>query len=206
MIPIAVCDVAKTSYVALATTGAADFQKYRKIALTFNRIIAILNCGQGIGGGQEVSMLERLTFHPQDDRSDEPNERLRWRSQIKEVTMPTTEVVFFADEDGAAPLLTWLDQQGKKVQDKCLVKIERLEELGLELRRPEADYLRDDIYELRVRYRTVNYRMLYFFTQGIAVISHGLVKEGAVPERDICLALSNKAMFEHHPEAHTYKE
>jgi hypothetical protein len=81
--------------------------KNRKIALTFNRIIAILNWGHGSGGG----------------------------GQIKEVTMPTTEVVFFADEDGTAPLLTWLDQQEKRVQDKCLVKIERLEELGHELRR-----------------------------------------------------------------------
>jgi phage-related protein len=120
--------------------------------------------------------------------------------------MPTTEVVFFAEEDGTAPLLTWLDQQERKVQDKCLVKIERLVELGYELRRPEADYLRDDIYELRVRHRTVNYRMLYFFTQGIAVISHGLTKEDAVPDRDICLAISNKAKFERDPEAHTYKE
>jgi hypothetical protein len=28
----------------------------------------------------------------------------------------------------------------------------------------------------------------------------------AVPDRDICLAISNKAKFEHDPEAHTYKE
>jgi phage-related protein len=127
-------------------------------------------------------------------------------SHIKEVTMPRTEVVFFADDDGTSPLLLWLDQQERKVQDKCLVKIERLEELGHELRRPEADYLRDDIYELRVRHRSVNYRMLYFFTEGIAVISHGLTKEDAVPDRDISLAVSNKAKFEHDPEAHTYKE
>ena len=120
--------------------------------------------------------------------------------------MPRTEVVFFADEDGTAPLLAWLDQQERKIQDKCLVQIERLEELGHELRRPEADYLRDDIYELRVRHRSVNYRMLYFFTEGIAVISHGLTKEDAVPDRDISLAMSNKAKFEHDPEAHTYRE
>ncbi|MHC4177493.1 MAG: type II toxin-antitoxin system RelE/ParE family toxin [Planctomycetota bacterium] len=77
--------------------------------------------------------------------------------------MPETTVVFFAEDDGSAPLLTWLDQQETKVQDKCLVKVERLAELGHELRRPEADFLRDGIYELRVRYRRVNYRMLYFF-------------------------------------------
>jgi hypothetical protein len=71
--------------------------------------------------------------------------------------MPRTEVVFFAADDGTAPLVEWLDKQDRKVQDKCLVKIERLQELGYELRRPEADYLRDGIYELRVRHRSVNY-------------------------------------------------
>jgi hypothetical protein len=39
-----------------------------------------------------------------------------------------------------------------------------------ELRRPEADYLQDGIYELRVGFQHVNYRMLYFFYKNIAVV------------------------------------
>ncbi len=120
--------------------------------------------------------------------------------------MPKTEVVYFAEDDGTAPVLDWLDRQETKVQDKCLVRIERLGELGHELRRPEADYLRDGIYELRVRYRSVNYRMLYFFGEGTAVVSHGLTKEDVVPDRDIALAVRRKAKFENDPEEHTYKE
>lgn len=120
--------------------------------------------------------------------------------------MPRTEVVFFSENDGTAPLLNWLDKQDRKVQDKCLVKIERLEEMGHELRRPEADYLRDGIYELRVRHRSVNYRMLYFFSKGTAVIAHGLTKEDIVPDRDIDLAMLRKATFESNPGRHTYKE
>ncbi|MCG3196566.1 MAG: hypothetical protein GHCLOJNM_01042 [bacterium] len=54
--------------------------------------------------------------------------------------MPRTRVVFFAQK-GKAPLLEWLDEQSEKVQDKCLVRIERLAELGYELRSPEADFL-----------------------------------------------------------------
>jgi len=68
------------------------------------------------------------------------------------------------DDDGAAPLLDWLDVLPQKVQDKCIVRIERLSEQGHELRRPEADYLRDSIHELRIRHLRVNYRILYFFT------------------------------------------
>ena len=120
--------------------------------------------------------------------------------------MPQTEVVFFAEDDGTAPVLNWLDEQEQKVQDKCLVKIERLGLLGHELRRPEADYLRDGIYELRVRYRSVNYRMLYFFSEGTAVIFNGLTKEDVVPDRHIDLAVSRKAKFGNNPDKHTFKE
>lgn len=120
--------------------------------------------------------------------------------------MPETTVVFFAEDDGSAPLLTWLDQQQTKVQDKCLVKIERLAELGHELRRPEADLLRDGVYELRVRRGRVNYRMLYFFHERTAVISHGLTKEDTVPNKEIDLAIARKAQFAQDPQKHTYEE
>jgi len=120
--------------------------------------------------------------------------------------MPETRVVLYADEDGSAPLLVWLDQQPKKVQDKCLVRIERLASMGYELRRPEADFLRDGVYELRVRHGRVNYRILYFFHQTAAVVAHGLTKEDKVPDPDIELALSRKRKYELDPERHTYRE
>jgi len=78
--------------------------------------------------------------------------------------MPQTELLLYQEEDGAVPLLEWLDGLTQKARDKCLVKLERLAELGHELRRPEVDFLRDGIYELRVGLNHVNYRMLYFFT------------------------------------------
>jgi len=120
--------------------------------------------------------------------------------------MPETAVVFYAEDDGSSPILTWLDRQQSKVQDKCLVKTERLAELGHELRRPEADFLRDGIYELRVRHRRVHYRMLYFFHEKTAVISHGLTKEDVVPNADIDLAIVRKGQFAQNPQKHTYKE
>jgi len=65
---------------------------------------------------------------------------------------------------------------------KCQAAISRLALLGHELRRPEADLLRDGIYELRARLGSVNYRLLYFFHgQTVSVIAHGLTKEAAVP-------------------------
>jgi len=120
--------------------------------------------------------------------------------------MPETTVVLYAEDDGSAPLLNWLDRQQSKVQDKCLVKIERLAELGYELRRPDADSLRDGVYELRVRHGRVNYRMLYFFHERMAVISHGLTKERVVPDTDIDLAITRKSRFAQDPQKHTYEE
>ena len=60
--------------------------------------------------------------------------------------MPTIPVVFYRESDGTAPVLEWLEALPAKAQDKCRVKIERLCELGHELRRPEADLLRDGIH------------------------------------------------------------
>ncbi len=120
--------------------------------------------------------------------------------------MATTELVFYQEEDGIVPLVEWFNDLPAKVIQKCQAKLERLEELGHELRRPEADTLRDQIYELRASYQGVHYRMLYFFHGRLAVVvSHGLMKERAVPLRDIDLAVKRKARFESKPDRHTFK-
>jgi phage-related protein len=121
--------------------------------------------------------------------------------------VPRTRVVFYKDQEGHVPVLEWLDGLPAKIQDKCVVKIERLRELGHELRRPEADLLRNGIYELRVGHGGLNYRMLYFFHGRIAaVLAHGLMKEREIPEKDIQRALERKPLFEQAPGAHTYLE
>lgn len=121
--------------------------------------------------------------------------------------MPRTLVVFYQDRDGNVPVLEWLDTLPPKIQDKCVVKIERLRELGHELRRPEADLLKQGIYELRIGREGMNYRILYFFHGRVAaVLAHGLVKEQEVPAKDIEKALERKRQFEQDPATHTYRE
>ena len=92
------------------------------------------------------------------------------------------------------------------MQDKCVVRIERLGERGHELRRPEADSLRDGIHELRTSLRRIQYRMLYFYHGKQAVISHGTIKEKEVPPGEIELAIDRKRRFEEDPGKHTYGE
>ena len=101
----------------------------------------------------------------------------------------------------------------------CLVRIERLQELGHELRRPEADLLRDRIYELagniavkstrevRASLQGVHYRLLYFFHGNtVAVLTSGIVKEDRVPPVEIERAIERRNRFELNPTKHTHEE
>ena len=103
--------------------------------------------------------------------------------------------------------MEWFEDLPVAAQDRCRVKIERLREMGYELRRPEADYLRDGIYELRIKHQRVNYRILYFFHKNMAaVLTSGLQKERQVPAKTIDDAIECKRRFERDPKAHTHAE
>ena len=118
--------------------------------------------------------------------------------------MPEVEVVFYK-EGKRCPILEWLEGLPKKAYAKAYVRIERLAEVGHELRRPEAEYLGDDIYELRWRFQSVNYRILYFFHgTRLVVLAHSLTKERRIQQKDIQLAAERKAAFDADPEAHIY--
>lgn len=130
--------------------------------------------------------------------------------------MPHTAVVFYQDDDEDQTVLIhqWMKKLPAKVQDKCQAYLGQLEDFGHELRRPVADYLRDGIHELRPSYKGVHYRMLYFFPKRkrssvegpkAVVVSHGFVKEGAVPDAEIDRAVARKRAFEVNPERHTFR-
>ena len=122
--------------------------------------------------------------------------------------MPQTRLLFFQDTDGVAPVLEWLKDLragNPKAYAKCVVRIRRLVELGHELRRPEADFLRDGIYELRARLGTVNYRILYFFHgRNVAVLAHAITKGNEIAVVEINRAMERKRAFVASPIAHTF--
>ena len=115
-------------------------------------------------------------------------------------------MVFYREDDGSVPLIEWLDRLPAKAQAKCVARLKRLEDLGHELRRPEADYLRDGIYELRVSLGGVHCRILYFFYGNIAaVVLHGMTKERRVPPREIDRAIERKKKFPANPTRYTFR-
>jgi len=122
--------------------------------------------------------------------------------------VPHTEVVFYQELPGEVPVLEWLEQlrhRDEKACSKCLAIIHRLAQYGHELRRPSADFLRDGVYELRVKRGRVNYRLLYFFHgRNSAVLAHALTKVDKVPSGDIERALRRKTLFDGDPQKHSY--
>jgi phage-related protein len=115
------------------------------------------------------------------------------------------QVVIFQEDDGSVPFLEWLDELPDKVRTKVIVRVERLAECGHELRRPESDFLRDGIHELRIGYAHANYRLLYFFDEGEAVVSHGITKEKEVPKREIERAIKRRQQYAADPLRHGYE-
>jgi phage-related protein len=121
--------------------------------------------------------------------------------------MPQPKVVFYCEPDGTVPVLEWLDRLPRQAVVKCRLRLDRLKQLGHELRRPEADYLRDGIFELRIRLQRTNYRLLYFFHGNVAaVVSHGISKEREVPTKEIDRAVKRRLEFAQNPKRHTYEE
>jgi phage-related protein len=119
--------------------------------------------------------------------------------------MPQIEVILYCEDDGTAPLDDWLDTLQVKARDRCLALLTLLRQKGNELRRPYVENVGEGLYELRVKFFRVNYRMLYFFHgRDAAVVSHGFSKEQKIPRREIDLALERKRKFEGEPRRHTF--
>jgi phage-related protein len=123
--------------------------------------------------------------------------------------MPVTEVIYYRELDGTVPVFRWLeeaDRRDRRAVAKCAASIEMLRQQGYDLRRPATDYLRDGIYELRIRSGRVQYRILYFFHgQNAVVLTHGLAKEKKVPRLDIERAILRKARFQKAPAKHSFR-
>lgn len=121
--------------------------------------------------------------------------------------MPQIDIILYQDDDGSCPLIEWLDKLHEKAKVKCLLWIEYLSNNGYDLKRPRADYLGNDIYELRVALQHVQYRILYFFYEKSAVISHGCSKNDEKKfNKEIDIAIRHMENYIRNPDKHTYKE
>jgi phage-related protein len=101
------------------------------------------------------------------------------------------DVEFYERSSGRCPTREFLDALSSRELVFVERAFERLETYGPGLRRPHVDYLRDDIWELRVRTPDSQLRFLYFFFDGRKiVVTHGIKKKTPeVPPKEIDKAI-----------------
>jgi phage-related protein len=120
--------------------------------------------------------------------------------------MPQTDVLIYQEADGTVPFHDWLAGLELEARDRCLARLLLLAGQGHELRRPHAENLGGGLYELRVKFYRINYRILYFFHErAAAVVSHGFSKEQKVPPAEIAMAAERRQKFKINPERHTHR-
>lgn len=96
------------------------------------------------------------------------------------------QVVYYRDARGNCPVKDFLEELPTKVQAKLFKWIQLLEEEGPNLPRPYADVLREKIRELRLKFGSNQYRLLYFFHGKMVVLTHGFLKKtDQVPNEEI---------------------
>ncbi len=107
------------------------------------------------------------------------------------------EIELYEREDGECPVREFIDKLSAEDQVRVTNAIGRLQTLGLTLRRPHVDYLGDDIYELRIKSRHNQYRVLYFiYNRSRFVLLHAISKKsGDVRSQDIKKAIEYRDSY-----------
>lgn len=106
-------------------------------------------------------------------------------------------IVFYTTVRGDSPVKDFLDGLDVKARAKVVAFIKLLAQEGHGLRRPYTDTVRGKVRELRIPYRTNQYRVLYFFfLKDFIVLLHGFTKKTQrIPEREIKRAECNMQDF-----------
>jgi len=94
------------------------------------------------------------------------------------------KIKFYKNDEGECPIQDFIETLSEKDKDKLYALLRELKNVGIGMRRPKADYLRDGIHELRIKFSQGSARPLYFFCfETNIVITHAFYKkQQEVPE------------------------
>jgi len=101
---------------------------------------------------------------------------------------------YYLTDDGRSPVREFIDSLDFKTQRKFFFVRELLEEFGYRLPLPHADYIGNNIFELRFRGQEGRIRILYFFYHhDKAIFTNGFIKKSAkAPKNEIDIAIARK--------------
>jgi len=103
------------------------------------------------------------------------------------------ELEFYQDSQGNIPVQDFICQQSAKVEAKIYRYIDLLQDFGLSLGQPYIEKLvGSGVWELKIRYSSNRYRILYFASGGHKfILLHAFLKKTAkTPKNEIEIAQS----------------
>lgn len=107
--------------------------------------------------------------------------------------------VEYYNRNGRSPVLNFIQNLSTKEQAKILREIDLLEEFGLALGMPYIRKMQgvDNMWELRIKYSSNNFRIFYFcLTDSRFVLLHGIKKKSnKTPIKDLKLAIARKQRY-----------
>lgn len=123
----------------------------------------------------------------------------------KEYILQHFEIIFYRKEDGTCPIKDFLDSLDVKMRARTSRLLLLLEQNGNELREPYSKYLRDGLFELRIKQGNNISRILYFFMSSSKIIlTNGFIKKTLkTPTSELQLAKAYRADY---LERSTYNE
>lgn len=106
-------------------------------------------------------------------------------------------IEYYESETGKVPVAEFIDSLNVKSRAKVARTLDLLEQFGTNLSMPYAKHLEKQLWELRTRYGTNRYRIIYFLASGRTfVLLHGFTKKsGPIPKRDMELAQGRQADY-----------
>jgi phage-related protein len=107
------------------------------------------------------------------------------------------EIEYFETANGRRPVQEFVDSLDRRSKAKIARTLDLLEEFGVNLRMPYAKHVEGDMWELRTRVGSNQYRIIYFlYTGGAFILLHGFMKKsGQIPQRDLRTARDRRAEF-----------
>ena len=107
------------------------------------------------------------------------------------------EIEYFETANGRRPVQEFVDSLDARSKAKIARTLDLLEQFGVKLGMPYAKHVEGDMWELRIRVGSNQYRIIYFlFTGGAFILLHGFMKKsGQIPQRDLRAARDRRAEF-----------
>lgn len=107
------------------------------------------------------------------------------------------EVEYYETRKGERPTQEFIDNLDTRSKAKIARTIDLLERFGIDLGMPHVKHIKEELWEVRIRVGTNQYRIIYFLFIGkVFILLHGFAKKsGRIPERELRIARSRRDDF-----------